>query len=481
MSAIKKKTKIIATIGPASDNERTLTQLVKAGMNVVRLNFSHGEHEGHEKIVKLVRQVAKKTKTPIAIVQDLSGPKIRIGDFYQERVILKKGSIFTLTTKKCVGDESMAYVNYSRLPKEIKKGKFILLDDGRKKLEVLSVKGHEIRCRVIVGGETKGRRGVNLPGTSLSISSLTEKDRTDVLFGIKHDVDYVALSFVRQVSDVHDLRAILDKERPEVKIIAKIETEEAIENIDAIIEAADGIMVARGDLAVEVPPQRVPILQKMIIEKCNRAGKPVIIATQMLESMIRSAVPTRAEVSDVANSVLDGADAVMLSEETALGEYPVEAVSMMAQVAEMVEQNYPHRKIIHKEILGSANDLSESEKAIVDAVTFNVVNTAYAIGAKAIVALTESGFTARMVSRYRPKQPIIVMSPNPKSANQVVLSFGCTPVEISPFNYVGQVMNTVRKYVLSNKIAKKGDKVVIAAGVPFGQSGGTNLLIVETI
>ncbi|OHA83726.1 MAG: pyruvate kinase [Candidatus Yonathbacteria bacterium RIFOXYC1_FULL_52_10] len=481
MSVIKKKTKIIATIGPTSDNERTLTNLVKAGMNVVRLNFSHGDHEGHEKVVKLVRQVAKKTKTPIAIMQDLSGPKIRIGEFYQDRIQLKKGTVFTLTTKKCVGDETMAYVNYSKLPKEVKKGNFILLDDGRKKLEVIEVRGHEIRCRVLVGGETKGRRGVNLPGVPLSLSSLTDKDRTDVLFGIKHDVDYVALSFVRRVEDVQDLRAILNKERPDVGIISKIETEEAIENIDAIIAASDGIMVARGDLAVEVPPQRVPILQKMIINKCNRAGKPVIIATQMLESMIRSSVPTRAEVSDVANSILDGADAVMLSEETALGEYPVEAVSMMTQVAEMIEQNYPHREILHEEILGKASGLSEDEKEIVDAVTYNVVSTAYAIGAKAIVALTESGFTARMVSRYRPKQPIIVMSPNAKTANQVILSFGCIPVEISPFNYVGQVMNTVRKHVLAKKIAKKGDKVVIVAGVPFGKRGGTNLLIVETI
>jgi len=481
MSALQKKTKVVATIGPTSDNERTLTAMVKAGMNVVRLNFSHGEHEGHEKVVKLVRHVAKKTKTPLAIIQDLSGPKIRIGDFYQDRIILKKGSKFTLTTKKCIGDENIAWVNYAKLPKEVKKGMMILLDDGRKKLEVLSVQGHEIHCRVLVGGETKGRRGVNVPGALLSLSSLTEKDRTDVLFGIKHDVDYVALSFVRQVSDVEDLRAILLKERPDVGIIAKIETQEAVENIDGIIEAADGIMVARGDLAVEVPPQRVPILQKMIVAKCNRAGKPVIIATQMLESMIRSSVPTRAEVSDVANSILDGADAVMLSEETALGEYPVEAISMMTQVADMIEQNYPHQEIIQGEITTGGRRGSETEREIVDAVTFNVVNTAYEVGAKAIVALTESGSTARMVSRYRPKQAIIAMSPNSKSANKLVLSFGCIPVEISPFNYVGQVMNTVRKHVLARKIAKKGDKVVIVAGVPFGKRGGTNLLIVEVI
>ncbi|MHB8652077.1 MAG: pyruvate kinase [Minisyncoccota bacterium] len=476
----RKKTKVIATIGPTSDSEKILTALVKAGMNVVRLNFSHGDHAGHEKVVKLVRHVSKKTKTPVAIIQDLSGPKIRTGEFYKDRVMLKKGTTFTLTTKKCVGDETMAYVNYARLPKEVKKGTIILLDDGRKKLEVSSTTNTEIRCRILVGGETKGRRGVNVPGANLSLSSLTDKDRADVLFGIKHDVDYMALSFVRQVKDVKDLRVILDKTRPDVGIIAKIETQEAVDNIDAIIAASDGIMVARGDLAVEVPPQRVPILQKMIINKCNTAGKPVIIATQMLESMIRSSVPTRAEVSDVANSILDGADAVMLSEETALGEYPVEAVSMMTHVAEMIEENYPHREIITQE-LSMGNGAQHAEKEVVDAVTFNVVNTAYEVGAKAIVALTESGSTARMVSRYRPKQPIIAMSPNPKSANKLVLSFGCIPFEISAFNYVGQVMNTVRKYVLTQKIAKKGDKVVIVAGVPFGKRGGTNLLIVEVV
>ncbi len=476
-----KKTKIVATIGPASESEVMLTNLVKAGMNVCRLNFSHGTHEGALVQVKNIHAVAQKLAVPIAILQDLSGPKIRIGDFYQERVMLKNGSIFTLTTKPCVGDETRVFVSYKALPREIKKGDAILLDDGKKRLEVLGVSGEEIKCRVIVGGETKGRRGVNLPGVSLKISCLTPKDKKDILFGIEHCVDFVALSFVRRASDIRELRDILSKAKSNAKIIAKIETEEAIENIDAIIAEADGIMVARGDLAVEVPAEEVPILQKMIIEKCNTAGKPVIVATQMMESMIKSPVPTRAEVSDVANSILDGADAVMLSEESALGEYPVEAVAMMSRVALMVEKNYPHREALYGDVFEPENGADDENKGVVDAVTFSAVSTASTVGAVAIIALTESGLTARMVSRYRPEQTIIVMSSRRHVIEQLALSFGCFPVRIEKLNNIDDVIKEVRSFVLANKFAKKGDKVVIVAGVPFGRTGGTNMVLVEVI
>jgi len=476
-----KKTKIVATIGPASESEAMLTCLVKAGMNVCRLNFSHGAHEEHFEKVKNTRKVAEKLGTPTAILQDLSGPKIRIGDFYQERVMLKKGGLFTLTTKACVGDETKAFVSYSALPKEIMKGDSILLDDGKKRLEILEVKGDEIKCRIIVGGETKGRRGVNIPGVSLKISCLTAKDKKDVLFGIEHKVDYVALSFVRRASDIRELRAILTKAKSTAKIISKIETEEAIQNIDAIIAETDGVMVARGDLAVEVPAQEVPILQKMIIEKCNIAGKPVIVATQMMESMIKSPVPTRAEVSDVANSILDGADAVMLSEESALGEYPVETVQMMSNVAEIAEKNYPHSKALYGDALLGVGDRRAHRKDVVDAVTFSVVSTASAVGAKVIIALSESGLTARMVSRYRPEQPVIAMSPKDYVVRQLELVFGCFPARIEHFTNVSDVMKVVRAYVLKKKLAKKGDKVVVAAGIPFGHVGGTNTIMVEVI
>lgn len=458
-----------------------LTALVKAGMNVCRLNFSHGTHERALAQVKNIRAVAGKLHTPTAILQDLSGPKIRIGNFYQEHVILKKGGIFTLTTKACVGDETRAFVNYSSLPKEIKKGDSILLDDGKKCLQVISVHGTEIKCRIIVGGETKGRRGVNLPGVFLKISCLTAKDRKDILFGIKHKVDYVALSFVRRASDIQELRAILTRAKSTAKIIAKIETEEAIQNIDAIIAETDGVMVARGDLAVEVPAEEVPIFQKMIIEKCNVAGKPVIVATQMMESMIKSPVPTRAEVSDVANSILDGADAIMLSEESALGEYPVEAVMMMSNVAKIAEKNYPHREALYGDIIAPTRDKSTHRRDIVDAVTFSVVSTASAVGAKAIIALSESGLTARMVSRYRPAQPVIAMSPKDYIVRQLELVFGCFPARIAHFTNVADVMKVVRAYVLKHELAKKGDKVVVAAGIPFGHIGGTNTIMVEVI
>lgn len=475
-----KKTKIVATIGPASESEVMLGNLVKAGMNVCRINFSHGDHDGALVQVKNIRAVAEKTGANIAILQDLSGPKIRIGDFYQERVMLKKGSIFTLTTKVCIGDETRAFVNYKALPKEIKKGDSILLDDGKKRLEVVSVSGDDIKCRVIVGGETKGRRGVNLPGVSLKISCLTPKDKKDLVFGIEHNVDYVALSFVRRPSDVRELRSILTKAKSTAKIISKIETEEAIENIDEIIAESDGIMVARGDLAVEVPAQEVPILQKMIIAKCNIAGKPVIVATQMMESMIKSPVPTRAEVSDVANSILDGADAVMLSEESALGEYPVEAVEMMTKIAEMAEKNYPHREALYSELLDPCVS-DDKYKGVVDAVTFAAVSTASTVGAKAIIALSESGLTARMVSRFRPEHKVIALSPKDFVVRQLGLVFGCFPVQTAPFTTVDEVMKVVRTHMLGNKLAQKGDKVVIVAGIPFGHVGGTNMVLVEMI
>lgn len=476
-----KKTKIVATIGPASESEEMLTSLTKAGMNVCRLNFSHGSHDEHAVRLKNIRTVATRLNTPIAILQDLSGPKIRIGDFYQERVMLKNGSIFTLTTKSCIGDETRAFVNYKALPKEIKKGDSILLDDGKKRLEVLSVNGDEIKCRVIVGGETKGRRGVNLPGVALKISCLTAKDKKDVIFGIENKVDYVALSFVRHASDIRELRTILSKAKSTAMIIAKIETEEAILNIDAIIAEADGVMVARGDLAVEVPAEQVPLLQKMMIEKCNIAGKPIIVATQMMESMIKSPVPTRAEVSDVANSILDGADAVMLSEESALGEYPVETVSMMTRIALNVEEKYPHHEALYGDILTAKANAHSEYKDVADSTTFATVSTASSVGAVAIVTLTESGFTPRMISRYRPKQPIIAMSVRRHVVEQLALSFGCFPVLVEKLTTIEDVIKEVRSFVISHKFAKKGDRVVIAAGIPFGRTGGTNMLLVEVI
>ncbi|MBI3634002.1 MAG: pyruvate kinase [Candidatus Yonathbacteria bacterium] len=477
-----KKTKIVATIGPVSESESVLTTLVKAGMNVCRLNFSHKTLEEAIAQTNTIRTVAKKLGKTVAIMQDLSGPKIRIGDFYKERVMLKKGSIFTLTTKMCVGDETHAYINYNLLPSELKAEDFVLLDDGKKKLQVISISKNEIKCRVIVGGETKGKRGVNLPGVSLKISCLTPKDKKDILFGLEYNVDFVALSFVRRPSDIRELRAILNKAKSKAKIISKIETAEAIGNLDAIIAETDAVMVARGDLAVEVPTEQVPTLQKMIVKKCNRAGKPVIVATQMMESMIKSPVPTRAEVSDVANSILDGADAVMLSEESTLGEFPVETVTMMSKIATEVEKNYPHREVLYRDVLNyEEGENHKKGRDVIDVATFGVVSTADAVGAVVIVALTDSGFTARMISRFRPRQEIIAMSPHHEVTQQLALSFGCHPVFTKKTNTLNDAIGEVRTFVLKNKFAKKGDKVVLSAGIPFGKTGGTNMLLIEVI
>ena len=471
---IGKKTKVVATIGPATESEVMLEKLVDAGLNVMRLNFSHGDHPEHQKRVDSLRKVMKKTGKTVAILQDLSGPKIRIGEFYQERVNLKEGNTFTLTTEKIVGDEKRAYVNYPTLPEELKKGNFVLLDDGKKKLEVVDIKGKEIICKIIVGGETKGKRGVNLPGAYLKTSSITEKDRKDLEFGIKNKVDYIALSFVRRSEDVLELRELLKKAKSEALIISKIETEEAIENIDKIIEVTDGIMVARGDLAIEVPAEKVPMIQKSIIEKCNELGKPVITATQMLESMIKSPVPTRAEVSDIANAILDGTDAIMLSEETTLGSFPIEAVQVMTRVALEIEADFPER-------YAWVRSNEKGEVGIADSITGSVVNTAHDVGAKLIFALTETGSTARMISRYRPEPFVIAISPNDKAIQQLALSWGVYPVKIPRVKTLEEAFKTVRAFCLKSKIATKGDKVVIAAGAPFNKKVPANMLMVEVI
>ncbi|MFA6006785.1 MAG: pyruvate kinase [Candidatus Paceibacterota bacterium] len=469
---LRKKTKIVATIGPATEKTEILTNLIEAGLDVARFNFSHGSHEEHQVRLEAVKAAASKTRKTIAVIQDLSGPKIRIGDFSTEHVQLVSGEPFTLTTEQITGDTTRAYVNYPLLPKEVKVGGQILLDDGKKRLEVTSIKGKEVHCKVIVGGEIKGRRGVNLPGANLSISALTEKDKEDLQFGLNNKVTYFALSFVRHADDIAELRAILDVAGSDAGIIAKIETPEAVDNIDAIIALSDGVMVARGDLAIEVPAEMVPMIQKMIIRKCNDAGKPVITATQMLESMINSPVPTRAEVSDIANAIIDGTDAVMLSEETALGKYPAEAVRVMSRVALQIEQNYPERDLQYK------SDNTE----IPDAITSSAVKLAHDINAELIVALTESGFTARMISRFKPNRLIVAMTPNEHASEKVMLSFGCYPLIIPRFKTIDEAFDLVRSHCLKHGICEIGGKVVIAAGAPFDTKGTpTNMLIVKEI
>jgi pyruvate kinase len=469
-----KKTKIVATIGPATESEEMLTKMLKAGMNVMRLNFSHGDFAEHQNRVNNLRSVMKKTGMRAAILQDLSGPKIRLGEFYQERVELKSGDKIVITTEKIVGDEKRVSINYKEFPKEVKPGDKVMVDDGKKQFEVLSIKGNEVTCKIVVGGNTKGRRGVNLPDTDISMSCLTEKDLKDVEFGIKNKVDFIALSFVRKPSDIVELREILKKKKCNAGIIAKIETPQAVKNIDEIISLVDGLMIARGDLAIEVPYQKVPGYQKMMIQKCNDAGKPVITATQMMESMIKSPVATRAEVSDVANAILDGTDAVMLSEETTLGEFPVNAVTVMATVASEIEANYPERSIVRVGVNGDTN--------IADSITSSVVKTSHDVGAKVIVALTDSGFTARMVSRHKPQANILALTSHEETSNKLCLSFGCKAITVPRYDSIKDVIRMVREYCLKEKLVKKGDKVVVVGGVPFNTKGLTsNMLLVEVI
>ena len=470
MNDTRKKTKIVATIGPGSEYADIFSTLLKIGVNVARTNMSHDDQVIHKKRIKMMRMVSKRDKTPVAILMDLAGPKIRIGDFEEGAITLISGQQFILSGKKCMGTAERVYFNYPYIKKDIKPGMTLMLDDGRKKLIVTKVEGTDIYTTVLVGGHIKNRRGVNIPGAYLSINALTEKDKSDALFGIAEGVDFFGLSFVRTANDIKELRGIIKKQGGTQAIIAKIETQEAVENIDAIIMETDAVMIARGDLAVEIGPEKVPNVQKMIIKKCNEVGKPVIVATQMLESMIAAPVPTRAEVSDVANAIFDGADAVMLSEETALGKFAIEAVTTMGTVARQVESGIES----HRRLKVHTDDIADS-------VSSSVVHNAEDVHAKVIVGLTESGLTARLLARYKPRQIIVAMTPHAHIARQLLLVHGCYPLQIKSFRYVGQIIDTVGRLMLEAGYVQKGDRMVVAAGVPFGVAGTTNMMMILKI
>lgn len=470
MHHFTKKTKIVATIGPVTETKEMFTKVLNAGVNVARINMSHGSYEEQSKKIKTIKAVAKKEGFTLGVLLDLAGPKIRIGDFADGIVELVPGEELILTGEKILGDAKRVHFNYPHIATDIKPGMILMLDDGKKKLEVIKVKGVEIYTKVIVGGTTKSRRGVNIPGAYLSIDALTAKDKKDLVFGLEQGVDFVALSFVRTADDIGVLRKLLKKYNSDAQIVAKVETQEAIDNIDAIIAATDIVMVARGDLAIEVGPEKVPSLQKQIIKKCNDIGKPVIVATQMLESMITTPVPTRAEVSDVANAIFDGADAVMLSEETTLGKYPLEAVTMMSDIAVRTEAEIgTHRR--HKVHSGS----------VVDSISSSVVHNAEDVHATAIVALTETGSTPRMIARYKPQQPIIAFTSHESVMRQLLLVYGCYPIKIKPFHYVAEIIPTVNTTLKKEGVAVKGDHIVVSAGVPFRVTGSTNMLMILTV
>lgn len=474
-----KKTKIVCTIGPSTSSEEKLGELLNAGMNVIRMNFSHGDFAEHQVKVDNLKKAMAKTGIPCATLQDLGGPKIRIGDFENGAATLKEGETFILTTEKVMGNRERVSVNYEPLPREVKVGGYILLHDGKKKLQITDIRGNEVICKIISGGEIKNRRGVNLPGAYLSISSLTPKDKADLEFGIKNKVDFIAFSFVRRKSDVLELREILKKAKMEdTKIIAKIEDVEGLENFDDLLEVVDGVMVARGDLAIEIGAENVPMNQKMMIKKCNQAGKFVITATHMLESMIKNPVPTRAEVSDIANAILDGTDAIMLSEETTLGSFPVEAVKVMTTVAQKIE-NDPLYEDLAFDLKTLESHLTSDNVA--DAVTSEVADIAHSLRAKCIVALTNTGRTARMISRYKPIQYIYSLTPRDAAYRQLLLSFGCRPVKTRKYKGLREALPDIKKYLIDNRAAKRGDKIVIAAAMPLGAGAPTNMVFVETL
>ncbi len=477
-SLLNRSTKIICTLGPSSNTYEKIHKIAVAGMDVARVNFSHGNHKDHLQVIEIVRKVSEDIGKPIAILQDLQGPKIRIGTFEKGKITLKPNDDFTLTTRKIKGNQFEISVSFKELPEDVKPGDPILLDDGNIRLEVVKIKGQDVHCRVIYGGILKDHKGLNLPGTILNISALTEKDIKDLKFGVANKVDYVALSFVQKPKDIELIKAKIKEFNGVTPVIAKIEKPQAVDAIGEISDLTDGIMIARGDLGVEMETAEVPPAQKMITLHCNMKGIPVITATQMLESMMQNPRPTRAEASDVANAVLDGSDAVMLSGETAAGEYPVEAVENMSRIIELIENT---SRGINYNIIQRRKDpnvVFDSAAAI----GYSACDAAELIRASAIVCLTQSGSSAIMISRFRPNIPIITITPSLETYNRMALIWGIYPMLHGQFrdNFDHSVEDIIDS-LKEKKYVKKGMKIVLTAGAPFDKMLKTNTLRIETI
>jgi pyruvate kinase len=471
-----RRTKIVCTLGPSSNTLEKIEQLYLAGMNVARINFSHGSHEDHARTMSYVRKVAKKHQYSIPILMDLQGPKIRVGKMKEGSQILRAGNNITLTPDDIEGTSERIPIDYSYLTSDAVSGDKILIDDGLLELMVEEVNEREVQARVVVGGVIKSRKGVNLPGVKISMPSLTEKDIEDLEFGLTQDVDYVAMSFVRKARDIQDVISRVRAAGSNAGIIAKIEKPEAVENIDEIIEESDGIMVARGDLGIEIASERVPQVQKSIIERSRTAGKPVITATQMLDSMITNPRPTRAESSDVANAVLDGTDAVMLSGETAAGEYPIEAVKTMDKICRTIEEN---AESIYYSLEYRKPDWKE--KQIIESLSYSCVTIAENVEAKAISTITHSGNTARRIAKFRPKVPIIAFTESQKVRRQLNLVWGVDSVKLSQIFDTDQSVGMMEDYLRKNGLVEIGDRIIIATGMPIAKRGRTNMLKVSTI
>ncbi len=465
------RTKIVCTIGPSSRSVETIRGLIRNGMSVARLNFSHGTHEEHREVIARIRAISAEENEPVGILQDLCGPKIRIGNIPEPGVRLMSGKAFVLTTETVEGSEDRVSVSYANLPRDAKIGDRLLLADGLLELVVEKTTRSELFCRVITGGILTSHKGINLPTGSIDAPAVTEKDLADLAFGLENGVDFVALSFVRRAEDVLSVRRRIHLAGLTTPIVAKIEKHEALENIEAIIEVADAIMVARGDLGVEIPLETVPNIQKEIVRQANMAGKPVIIATQMLRSMVDSPRPTRAEAADVANAVLDGADAVMLSEETASGRYPVEAVRYMTQIARSAEVRYPHAKYLEM----------VPRQGVSQIVSYAACVTAEHLDAPAIVATTRSGATAMHIARFRPRPKIIALSPDPETTRRLTLVWGCVPWCLELSDDTDEMIEKAAASALDSGKAAAGDLAVITAGRPLYAAGTTNMLWVKRL
>lgn len=471
-----KKTKIVCTLGPACNNEVTMKQMLLSGMNVARFNFSHGTHEEHKKRMDMFRKVRDELAMPAALLLDTKGPEIRVKKFVNDSVILVNDQTFVLTVDDVIGDETKVAITYRNLVKDICTGYKILIDDGKIEMIVTSIEGADIKCLVTRGGKVSNNKGINIPSIHLSMPYLSEVDKQDILFGIQEDVDYIAASFVRNQEDALSIRRFLDEHGGEwIRIISKIENQEGINNFESILEHSDGIMVARGDMGVEVDYEKLPGIQKRFITRCYQSGKVVITATQMLESMITNAYPTRAEISDVANAVFDGTSAVMLSGETASGAYPVQAVQAMSKIAMQAEKDIfsltQYKKVGYDTRLGD----------VTNAISEATCTTARDVLAKAIIAVTKSGKTARNMSKFRPKEPIIAPTHSHKTYHQLALNWGVYPIEVPIMKTTDEMFKKAIEAAKDMNYVTDGDVVVISAGVPLGTVGGTNLIKVQIV
>ena len=471
---LQRRTKIVCTIGPATCSAAAIERLILAGMNMARLNLSHGTHREHGRYIQTIRRVSQRLGTDVAILMDLPGPKYRTGKLKGGQILLKNRSQVVLTTRQVTGDTGLIPVNLPHLPRDVKTGDLVLLDDGAMQLKVLETEGTEVRCRVIAGGVLTEGRGMVVPGMRISVPFITDTLKENLLFAISKEPEYIALSFVSSADDVKAVKDILRKNDADIPIIAKIERGDAVSKFDGILAASDGVMVARGDLGVDIPLERVPMVQKEIIQKCNLAGKPVIIATQMLESMINAARPTRAEVTDIANAIFDGADATMLSAETSIGRYPVQAVTFMARIAKEAESKLPYDRIL----MERGRQLEHKTDELI---SYSACHTAYSLEAKAIVAFTQSGSTAGRVSKYRPRVPILAITPDCNVCRRLLLRWGVYPIRIPEQKSIDELFATGVRLAKEMRLAKAGDLIVITGGMPIGVAGSTNLLKVEEV